>query len=285
MSKIRVATMLGALMLAVPVGFAQAASYGPEPSVSGLLQAQDLLIANFDSKPDVDDLQAIAALGTILQDKCFSDINFLAVAGAYGVQGGEYVAAPKLFTLAFGDRWTDAHGDRDKAVKVASKRAVETLKSGADVWLQEAGQSDFSALLVQAIRAQLPELNSKQRIHTVQHSVWNEQHSSPDALLYVREFTHYVKIPDGNAGGNGTPGFNTTDGSWWNALLQDEQLSELWHEAKRLGDKYNIDAGYDNPSIGAGGFDFSETVEATWMLNLNHLKDVDEFFQEFVAKK
>lgn len=285
MSMIRAPRLLTSLLLGLAAAHASASGFGPAAAVSSQFQPeQDLLVANFDSKPDPDDLQAIAALGTMLQHERFSEVDFLAVAGAYGTQGGSYIAAPKLFKLAFGDQWVDAHGDREAAVKAASQRAIKTLKDGGDVWLQEAGQSDFSAMLVKAIRAELPALNSKQRIHTVQHSTWNEEQTTPEDFLYVREYTDYSKIPDGNGGGNGTPSFNNKDGRWWTIVTQHEQLGALWKEAKRLSDANNAHAGYDNPTIAAGGFDFSDTVEATWIFNLNQLKDTDDFFATFVGE-
>ncbi|WP_041522128.1 hypothetical protein [Gilvimarinus agarilyticus] len=271
------------LLLFVSYG-AKADGFGPTQAVNGLFnQEQDLLIANFDSKPDPDDLQAVAALGTMLQHESLSNVNYLAVAGAYGVQDGSYIPSPKLFKLAFGKRWVDAHGDREAAVQAASELAQKTLQQGGDVWLQEAGQSDFSAALVKSIRAALPKLNSKQRIHTVQHSTWNENATTPEDLLYVREYTDYSKIPDGNGGGNGTPSFNNKDGQWWSRLAEHKALAPLWIEAKRLSDENNGHAGYDNPTIAVGGFDFSDTVEATWIFGFNQLETTDDFFKKFAA--
>ncbi|BFM19220.1 hypothetical protein [Gilvimarinus japonicus] len=67
-------------------------------------------------------------------------------------------------------------------------------------------------------------------------------------------------------------------------LAQDERLAELWGEAKKLTDANNAHAGYDNPSIAAGDFDFSDTVEATWIFNMNDFNNVDDFFQVFATK-
>jgi len=48
---------------------------------------KDLLLAHFDCKTDVDDLQSAAALVTLLSESEYSQINYHAVAGAYGIQG------------------------------------------------------------------------------------------------------------------------------------------------------------------------------------------------------
>ena len=48
----------------------------------------DVFIGHFDSKPDVDDLHTIAAVGSLLRHDAFACVNAIGVAGAYGVQGG-----------------------------------------------------------------------------------------------------------------------------------------------------------------------------------------------------
>ena len=49
---------------------------------------KDLLLAHYDCKTDLDDLQSAAALATLLSDIRFSKINYHAVAGTYGIQEG-----------------------------------------------------------------------------------------------------------------------------------------------------------------------------------------------------
>ena len=63
----------------------------------------DVFVGHFDSKPDVDDLHTIAAVGSLLKQPEFECVNAIGVAGAYGTQGGEYIEAPALMQLAFGD--------------------------------------------------------------------------------------------------------------------------------------------------------------------------------------
>lgn len=242
----------------------------------------DLLIANYDSKPDVDDLMSIAAFATILKDSRFSGVNYIATAGAYGTQGGTFIEAADLFNLAFVEYWVDAHSNKEKALSVLLKKSKKTLKAGGDVWIAEAGQSDVSADLVEMIRSELPEVDTKQRIHLVQHSLWNESVTTEDKFNYVRNYTDYTKIPDGNASDNGTPNFRTEDGSWWVKVLEDPETREIWAEAQKLTKEHNIIAGYDNEAIGAGGFDFSDTVEICWIFGFNNLEGVDDFFGEFL---
>ena len=40
--------------------------------------SRDLLVANYDSKPDVDDLQAVAGLGTVLAHPDFACVDYIA---------------------------------------------------------------------------------------------------------------------------------------------------------------------------------------------------------------
>ncbi len=240
---------------------------------------KDLLLAHFDCKTDVDDLQTAAALATLLSDIKFSKINYHAVAGAYGIQEGLYVPPNDLFQLAFGDNWTDAHENRKNAIDRVKVIAKATLENQGDIWIAEAGQSDFSAELIKAIQADLPDMNISQRIHIVQHSDWNEKVTSPLYLDFVKKNIDYHKIPDGNAVGNGTPGFRSPEYSKWKDKINDSKLIEIWQLAIHLSNKYNGKEGrYNNEAIAAGGLDFSDLSEVCWILGLQDLKDTEHFF-------
>jgi hypothetical protein len=124
-------------------------------------KSKDLFLPQFDSKTDVDDIHTVAAVGTMLSDPRFSEVKFHAVAGAYGTQGGEYVPAPALFDMVFGSHWSDAHGNYKSALKTVTGIAVETLGNGGDIWIAEAGQSDFSADLVRQVKMALPGVDTR----------------------------------------------------------------------------------------------------------------------------
>ena len=240
---------------------------------------KDLLLGHFDCKTDVDDLQTAAALVTLMSDKKFSKIKYHAVAGTYGIQDGLYVPPNDLFQLAFGDNWTDAHENIASAVEQVKVIAKVTLENQGDIWIAEAGQSDFSAELVKAIQADLPDINISQRIHIVQHSNWNEEVTSPASLDYVKKNTDYQKIPDGNQVGNGTPGFRSSKVPKWQEQIRNPKLIEAWNLAIELSNRYNGKEGrYLNKAIAAGGLDFSDLSEVCWILGLNEIKDTEEFF-------
>ncbi|THD65866.1 hypothetical protein E7Z59_14900 [Robertkochia marina] len=243
---------------------------------------KDLLLANYDCKTDVDDLQSVAAFATLLADVKFQKVKYHAVAGAYGIQDGLYVPPNDLFSLAFGDHWSDAHEDISKAINRVKTLAKGVLEDQGDLWIAEAGQSDFSAQLVQALQADMPEVDLSKRIHIVQHSDWNEEVTSPASLAYVKTNTDYIKIPDGNGVGNGSPGFRSPKFTNWKDKVNNPRLIKIWELAIALSNRYNGKEGrYHNEAISAGGMDFSDTSEICWILGLKDIKDIEQFFNLF----
>lgn len=243
---------------------------------------KDLYLPQFDCKTDVDDVHSVAAVATILADPRFADIRYHAVAGAYGTQKGLYVPANEVFEAAFGENWSDAHGNYQQALDEVSALVARTLEGGGDIWIADAGQSDFSADMVRNMRTRLPDINTKERIHVVQHSNWNEEVTAPENLAYVKANADYHKIPDGNAVGNGTPGFRDDIMADWQGAISTPDLRKVWEMAIAVGNKYNGQEGrYNNTAIANGGLDFSDVSETCWIFGFDHLKDADAFFQEF----
>ncbi|MCK9493084.1 MAG: hypothetical protein M0Q00_01805 [Acholeplasmataceae bacterium] len=249
-------------------------------SKSGTFNTQkDLLLVQFDCKTDVDDIHTMAALATLMTKENFSEVNYHVVTGTYGIQGGLYVPPNDLLQLAFRDNWTDAHKDFESAVNKVKELVKTTLKNQGDVWIAEAGQSNFTAEVVKAVKADIPEINISQRIHVVQHGGWNEKMTSPAHLRYVKDNTDYHKIPDGNVVGNGSPGFRSPDYKHWQDKVTDPRLVEIWQLAIEIANKYNgKDGRYNNEAISAGGLDFSDLSEVCWILGLKDIKDTEEFF-------
>jgi len=243
---------------------------------------KDLLLAQYDCKTDVDDLHSVAAFITLMSDANFSKINYHAVAGTYGIQEGLYVPPNDLFQLAFGNNWTDAHTNSETAVERVKEKIKITLANHGDIWIADAGQSDFTAQLIKAVQADLPEINLKQRIHVVQHSDWNEEVTSPESLKFAMKNADYQKIPDGNAVGNGTPGFRSPEYTFWKDKITNPKLIEIWQLALDLSNKYNGKEGrYNNEAIMAGGLDFSDLSEVCWILGIQDIKDTEQFFNRY----
>ncbi|TLF44001.1 hypothetical protein [Maribacter aurantiacus] len=243
---------------------------------------KDLLLMHFDCKTDVDDLQAAAGLLTLMSHPNFMHVNYHAVAGTYGIQEGLYVPPNALFQKAFGKNWTDAHNRMEAAAEEVAQKAMTTLQAQGDIWIAEAGQSDFSAKLVKALQSKLPDLETTKRIHIVQHSDWNEEVTTPELLDFAKKNTDYHKIPDGNAVGNGTPGFRTPGHTQWKEQVMDPQLKSIWELAVDLSNKYNGKEGrYLNEAVQQNGVDFSDLSEVCWMLRLEDIKDTEEFFERY----
>ena len=254
-----------------------------EPDLLGSFDRnRDLYLAHFDSRTDVDDIQSVAGVATMLADPRLSDVNYHAVAGAYGIQEGLYVPAEELFNLAFEEHWSDAHADRDNALDEVSGLALKTLTDGGTIWIAEAGQSDFSAALLRRIQILMPGADLKEHVHIVQHSDWNEESTTAEDLAFVKESASYHKIPDGNAVGNGSPGFRSETTINWRDQIGNSRLTEIWTTAIGIANTYNgRDGRYLNEAIEKGGLDFSDVAETAWIFGFRDLVDANDFFEEF----
>jgi len=254
-----------------------------EPDLLGSFDRnRDLYLAHFDSRTDVDDIQSVAGVATMLADPRLSDVNYHAVAGAYGIQEGLYVPAEELFNLAFEEHWSDAHADRDNALDEVSGLALKTLTDGGTIWIAEAGQSDFSAALIRRIQVLMPEADLKEHVHVVQHSDWNEESTTAEDLAFVKEAASYHKIPDGNAVGNGSPGFRSDTAINWQDQIGNSRLTDIWTTAIGIANTYNgRDGRYLNEAIEKGGLDFSDVAETAWIFGFRDLVDANDFFEEF----
>jgi len=274
--------IISVLLFLLPV-LPACAQKGPEAGMSD--SSKDLLLAQFDCKTDVDDLHTVAGFFTLLQDPRFSGIRYHAVAGTYGIQEGLYVPANELFDAAFGKNWADAHSDFQKALKKVYSTVKKTLKNNGDIWIAEAGQSDFTAALIGKIRSGMPGINTSERIHVVQHSNWNEEVISPDKLAFVKANTDYHKIPDGNVTGNGSPGFRNPDLSDWENRIKGDEAKKIWRMAVGIANRYNGNEGrYSNEAVKAGGLDFSDLSETCYILGIGDIVDGKEFFER-IGKK
>jgi hypothetical protein len=259
--------------------FAFCTNVDMDSKVNTFNKGKDLLLVQFDCKTDVDDLQTAAALATLLSDSNFIGINYHAVAGTYGMQEGLYVPPNDLFQLAFGEHWTDAHDNMKGAVEKVKPLVIKTLSTHGHVWIADAGQSDFSAELVKAIQKDLPQIETSKRIHVVQHADWNEEVTTPEKLDFVKQNADYIKIPDGNGVGNGTPGFRSPEFTHWDDKITNPALIKIWQLAIDLSNRYNGKEGrYNNEAIAAGGLDFSDLSEVCWILGIQDIKDIEHFF-------
>lgn len=244
---------------------------------------KDMLLVHFDCKTDVDDIQTMAAFATLLSSPAYANINYHTVTGAYGVQEGLYAQTNELLDLAFKNHWTDAHNNFTLAVIDVMIKLKPVLDYGGDIWIADAGQSDFTSKIIQAIKLDYPNIITSDRIHVIQHSDWNESVTSPSALQFVKNNSDYNKIPDGNGLGNGSPGFKNSHFTHWDKLISDPDLLNIWKLAIVLCNQYNGKEGrYLNEAIALGGLDFSDLSEVCWILGLEDITDIDDFFSRFL---
>jgi len=240
----------------------------------------DLLLAQFDSRPDPDDIQAQAAMGCILAHDDYQDVNYYAVQGAVGVQGGVFLNSDELFDMAFGSgNWTDAWDDWDGSVTRIKNKVKPILQNGGHVWVAEGGQSDITsdwlnALIADGVSASLVKSN----VHVVQHSNWNYDMTDDDKAANMEAKSDYIKIADGNYD-NWTPNYKTYDTGYLPQALNSPNLHAraLWTESKRVTDQISEDGPVSN-----GGVDYSDTVEVWYILEIQNGFTIAEFWDRFV---
>ncbi len=253
-------------------------------------KSKDILLAQFDSKPDPDDIHAIAALGSMLVHDEFDGVDYLAVAGAYGIQGGQYLNAPNLFNMAFGPKnvkWVDAHNDWNGSVVRIKNRIKPILANGGKVWVQEAGQSNITADWLRLLAQEgVSPTTIKNNVIVVQHSLWNENATSSSDLAYVRANATYQPINDGNHSHQGrgpdTPNYTSRSTSFTIQAKNSPNLAAraLWTEADRVIQSYAPIPHYS--FIKDGGVDFSDCVENHWIFNVSNAWTVTAFWNKFV---
>jgi len=226
---------------------------------------QGLLSLHYDHAPDKDDGQSAAADRTLLESMFGADwipAHVVPVSGAYGKNRRDFNPdSDAVMVAVWNDRggWLAAHVDRERALAELTARWRKTLAAGGDVWVKEGGQSDLTAEVVKKIQRQLPQIDTKRRIHVVQHADWNEEQTTDDALAYTKQHTHYVRIRDANAYLN-IPGGNA---AFTRAAVNHPVFGPGWQAAFKY---------YDPKER----LDFSDTGELMHILGLGELS-IDEF--------
>ncbi|WP_075604013.1 hypothetical protein [Saccharicrinis aurantiacus] len=257
---------------------------------------KDILIAQFDSKPDPDDIHAQAALGCMLLHKDLKGVNYYAVAGAVGIQNGKYIDSEELFNMAFGKKWTDAHTDWEGSVQKITNKVAPILKKGGKVWVQEAGQSNITADWIKELLTLFPEDIIKSNVIVAQHSNWNEDKTDSTDLAYVKSKTSYFALDDGNAapdadwgdrGSYSTPEYRSKDSKWIELAKSsaNKKAGALWVEADRIITEMFPDGFPEEWSyIHHNGVDYSDCVENWWIFNIGELADDNaKFWDRYIT--
>ncbi|MEM9341066.1 MAG: hypothetical protein AAGA66_20200 [Bacteroidota bacterium] len=252
---------------------------------------KDLLLACFDLKPDEDDVMAAAGLASMLQHQDLAGIHYYAVAGAYGEQTGKFIstAVPDFYNQLFGKEhtyWTNADANWEASVVRARDKVKAVLNGGGKVFVMEAGQSNFTYDVLQAVIASgISASTFKENIVVVQHSKWNEKKSTAAELSWVKNNTEYVRLEDGNKT-NATPAYKTEDSSWLSAAKSSDNPNRKTRDYWTLADDIctHFTPTWVNEAIAGGGVDFSDCVEVWWIFDLGEKADsIDKFWSRYVV--
>jgi hypothetical protein len=254
--------------------------------------AEDLLLAQYDNGGDPDDTQCQAALGCLKAHPSMAGVAF------HGVLSASSGWPPKdntpLFNLAFGEKrigWSHCRGKknwqpqvhtvRDKIVKQWSKFP------NAGIWIAEGGHNQFTLAVVNSLLAlnnpSITEAKIKNHIHIVQHSSTNEKYTGSTVLNKVKGLCNYIKIGDGNWGGNGTPDYESNGddakseevpfhrallNSAMSELNTNKHTRALWSTSDNLIDKvHKLTASYSCIPEPRSALDYSDHVAAMWILS------------------
>lgn len=230
-------------------------------------RSRDLIALHFDHAPDLDDGHAAAA-AFVVQDQLGLAVQV--VGGTYGVYSADrYVSASEpLMNTIWGSGWLNAHSNRFSAIDQATVRWAGALAAGGDVWIAEGGPSDFTAAVVRRIQQQYPEFQTRNRIHLIQHSKWNEDHALRADLDFVRSNTNYVVIEDGNEPNS------TADLREFRQSFVDSARASAYRGA------WNAAFAYLSPHE---KLDFSDTVELLYILGIgtSQIANADDFADLF----
>ncbi len=227
------------------------------------VQDQDLISLHYDHAPDRDDGHATVAALVVL--RALGIVPHV-VSGAHGTGNADQYQpeAESVMRAAWGSAWVDANGNRQSAVNATSARWLNTLLNGGDIWVAEGGQSDLTTAVVRSINNTNPGINTRNRIHVVQHSRFNESNSNQSDLRFSQANTDYILIDDGNDD-NRTADLN----------MRSDRFVQLARNSQ-FGSAWNAAFSYLDPNF---KLDFSDTVLLLHILGIgrDQIATVDDF--------
>jgi alpha-L-fucosidase len=301
---------LGALLMSLATLMEASPNRGEFPPFN---RNNDLLLCQFDNRADADDLHSQAAVGSMMRHTDFEDVQIYAVLGSTGMQATDIIDSTSLMTLVFGSEgagtWTDARSGDERidqpnsrwtaSVERVKNIAKPILQKGGSIWVMEAGQSHLTADWIQALQDDgvSPGVCQAQ-IYIVQHSEWNHKQNRKEDLAFVNANAQYIRIDDGNhdtndrkQARNDTADYETDDAELdaqkglradaKTTANPDAAVRSFWKEADRIIEDIGFSERYS--IIDEGGLDFSDTVEAWWIMELGDSVDtVPEFWERYV---
>ena len=263
--------MRGLLLLVLATGHAVGGTSLFAKEGNKIFDAEkDLISLHYDHAPDKDDGHSAAADRTLLQQvfgREWLPQHVVAVSGAYGTNAKAFNPRSNLVMDACWNDvggWLDAHTQREEAIRALADRWRKTIESGGDVWIKEGGQSDLTADVVRHLVQIAPDIKTTERIHTVQHSDWNEEKTTASDLAYAKEATDYVRIQDANRYLNRKGG----NAAFQTAATTHPQFGAMWRAAFSYYDPQHR-------------LDFSDTGELMAILDLGEV-GIESFHQRYL---
>ena len=225
---------------------------------------------HYDNCPDRDDGHALAAGKAVVERSGLANIMVVNGTCADDIRGSYQEESEIVARAVWGNQWLDFFNDGDATIQATAQRWANVLANGGDIWVAEGGPSDFTANVLRSIASQFPSLDLK-RIHVVQHSTgdsFNESRTADDNIALVIQEADYVRIPNGNGGGNGSAGFRNNSTFFVETALQSE-FSNEWAAA----------FAYLDPNE---RLDFSDTVELLYIIDETETQTVDDFARNYL---
>ena len=249
-----------------------------DAGLAAFREGKDLISLHYDHAADRDDGQSAAADRTILQSEFgvnWIKAHVIAVSGAYGINADKFVSESNTVMNAVWNEcggWIAADENWKLAVSLMTDRWIDALKAGGHVWVKEGGQSDITAEVVSRIHSRLPGIDTTARIHVVQHGLWNEDHTTPSALSFVKRHTDYIKISNANEYLKYGPREKAAaKAAFAEAAMNHPDFGAAWRAA----------FAYLDPSV---KMDFSDTGELMYILGLGEM-NIEAFKERYLFRK
>ncbi len=241
------------------------ASARPTGSDAVFDRAVDLLAVHHSTDPD-DTYSTVASreLAT------WAGVSPLVVVGPASTRSKlDMVEVAAVMNATWGGGWLSVEADGSSAVSTSALQWVNALDDGGQVWIAEGGPSAFTADVLREVISQRPTVDTRARIHVVQHSELSEARTTSTDLAFVQSNTDYRKIDDGNEA-NDTADLKADDGSFGATALAGRH-STAWAAA----------FAYTDPD---DGIDFSDTVAVLEILGIGTdlVRSTSDFADEIV---
>ncbi len=237
----------------------------------------DLILMQYDSCPDPDDLHA-AVSGRMVLDH-FGLVNGRDYIVSNGTCGAErsrndyIVRSPEVFNKLYGQSWNDAFNDEANSIVRVAEAVKNALNAGRRVYVMDGGPMDYTSRIVRQVEAD--GVGDLKRISVYQHSSgWNRRFTGDANLAYLLSRVTYVEVPNGNLRDNGSAQLNMQNPGNSRYPAVNAGLVNRFRNNSVYGADWRVAFSVFNPN---NRFDGSDTVELLWLLGLRS-NDINNWF-------